>query len=288
MTTVGLVVRPGIERAADLARQVLSYGEQHRISILCEKETADILGDGVTVVDPEKLVSLANPIITLGGDGTLIGIARHVQGPSPVIIGVNFGNLGFLTEIAPEELFPVLESVLQKKAALKRRRMLLVTVKREDKEIFRSQAINDAVVLKGAQEKLLGLDISVGDEGIMRVRADGVIVATPTGSTAYSLAAGGSIAYPSLEVVLITPICPHSLTNRPLILPLNQPITITVPDYSGEVHLTVDGQVSEPIRTGDQITIVWADHEVAYVSSPSCGYFEILRTKLNWGIPNNA
>ena len=288
MTTIGLVVRPGVERATKLARELLTFCEKNKFEILCEDETAQILGQKKLAVSNDTLVAKADPIITLGGDGTLIGIARHIEGPSPVIIGVNFGNLGFLTEIAPEEMFEVLSSVLKGKAEIKTRRMLLVTVEREGEEIFRSQAINDAVVLKGAQEKLLGLDLSVGNEGVMRVRADGIIVATPTGSTAYSLAAGGSIAYPSLDVVLITPICPHSLTNRPLILPLDQQIKIVVPEYTGEVHLTVDGQISVALAKGDQVTIVRANHGVTYVRSPSRGYFEILRTKLNWGIPNNS
>ena len=236
----------------------------------------------------DKLATSADPVVTLGGDGTLIGVARYVQGQSPVMIGVNFGNLGFLTEILPSELFSTISNVLSGSSRFAVRSMLMAEVYRQGELIFSSQAVNDAVVQKGVRERLLDLDLAVDGEAVMRLRADGIIIATPTGSTAYSLSAGGSIAHPSLEVALITPICPHSLTNRPLVLGLDSNIRITVPNYDGKVFLTIDGQVSTQLLPGDALCLQRAKHSVRFVRSPGKSYYDILRTKLNWGIANQS
>jgi NAD+ kinase len=237
-------------------------------------------------VSADELVNRADPIVTLGGDGTLIGVARHVHGASPLFIGVNFGNLGFLTEVRPDEVFSVIERALAKQVRCAERVLLTVQLERDGRVVFESQAVNDVVVQKGARARLPDLDLMVNQQDVARIRADGIIFATPTGSTAYSLAAGGSIAHPSLSVILVTPICPHSLTNRPLILPGSAKIQVTLPQFDDEVLVTVDGQISEQLRTGDIVRVRQAEQTVKFVISPEQGYFDILRTKLNWGRPN--
>lgn len=295
MTFIGLVVRPGIDRAAQLAAEISLWVTEHGHSLAVDEATDTILRsiDGFLIPTPTiaphaDLVSHCGIIITLGGDGTLIGLARHISLNSPPLLGVNFGNLGFLTEISPHEVFPVLEKVLSGNAALGERRMIRATIVRNGQEIFSSQALNDAVLQKEASSRLLEIDLDVNGYPVMRVRADGLITATPTGSTAYALAAGGSIVHPSLEVMLITSICPHSLTVRPLILSLDDVATVTMPPYDGHAVLTLDGQVSHPLLSGDKIQYTRAKHVAKIVLSPTRNYFEILRNKLNWGIANRA
>jgi len=288
MATIGLAIRGGIERAVSLGREIVAWAGPRGHKVLCETETAKLLELSEGGISAQELANKADPIVILGGDGTLIGVGRYVDKNSPTLLGVNFGNLGFLTEIAPEELFGTIESVLAGSAAIGSRSMLLAEVWRGEEKIFSSQAVNDAVVQKGARARLLDLDIAVNGEEIMRLRCDGLIAATPTGSTAYSLAAGGSIVHPSLAVMLVTPICAHSLTSRPLILPLDANFSVSVPSYEGRVFLMIDGQDNVELRSGDVVKITKAKNIVKFVKSSRKSYFDILRTKLNWGIRNRA
>ena len=283
---IGLVIRAGNESVVALAKELVKWCGDRGLQIDVDAQCAKSLKLGVPGLSHREIVERADPIVTLGGDGTLIGAARFVQGASPLFVGVNFGNLGFLTEVRPQELFSVLEGALQKKVSSAERVLLVVQVIRDGKVFFESQAVNDAVVQKGARSPLPELDLSVNEQPVARIRADGIIVATPTGSTAYSLAAGGSIAHPSLSVLLVTPICPHSLTNRPLILPGTSNVGIQVPHFREEVYVTIDGQVSEKLQAGDIVKVSQAKQTVRFVISPEKGYFDILRTKLNWGVPN--
>jgi len=286
MATIGLVIRPGVKEAALLGLELVKWAEERSYKLLAEERTAALLDLQSASVRAEKLAKVADPIVTLGGDGTLIGVARYVQGKGPIILGVNFGNLGFLTEISPEELFSTLESVLLNKAEFGERNLLQADVYRGNKRIFSSAAVNDAVIQKGVRERLLDLDLTVNEQAVMRMRADGLIIATPTGSTAYSLSAGGSIVHPSLDVVLLSPICPHSLTNRPLILPLDFSLKVNFPPYDGELFLSVDGQESTALLPSDEVRVTRSPNTVRFVRSSNKSYFDILRTKLNWGLGN--
>ena len=287
MATIGLVIKPGIERALELGREVVKWGRKAGHDLLFEQGTAELLHQKRGVA-AEKLVHRADPIVILGGDGTLIGVARHVNSHSPLLLGVNFGHLGFLTEVAPSELMTTLRDIFRRKVGIGERNMIQADIFRGREKIFSSQAVNEAVLIKGATDRLMDLDMEVDGEAVMRLRADGVIVATSTGSTAYSLAAGGSIAHPELPVLLVTPLCAHLLASRPLILKLDSEVTLSVPPYDGQVFLSIDGQVSERVLCGDQVKIGRSKHKVRFVRSPSRSYFEILRTKLNWGIANQA
>ena len=292
--TLGLVVRPGNERVTSVARELVQWSASRGFSLKVERWSADsLVPSGVVIpqqdiVDSATLVGIADPIITLGGDGTLIGVARDVQGSSPLFVGVNFGNLGFLTEVKPDEVFEVLQEVLEGKVSCGERVLITTEIVRQGEVVFASQAVNDVVVQKGSRARLPELDLSVNGEDIARIRGDGLIVATPTGSTAYSLAAGGSIAHPSLNILLVTPICPHSLTNRPLILPGTAELSIELPPFDDEVFVVVDGQVSTELQSGDIVKVRKANQTVKFVLSRKHGYFDILRTKLNWGVPNRA
>lgn len=285
---VGLVSKAGVPGARELAGRVSVWARKQGYDLLVEQGSLSDLDHYVMALGREELAVKADPIISLGGDGTLIGVARHVNGHSPLLIGVNFGCLGFLTEVVPQDLFNVLEDVLAGRADVAVRSMLTVEVSRCGQIIFKSQAINEVVVLKGASDRLLTLDISVDGEDVTRIKADGVIVATPTGSTAYSLSAGGSITAPWLPVILITPICAHSLTNRPLIIGDSSMVEVVVPSYEGQVFVNVDGQVSHDLEIGDVVRVRRSLNSVKFVRSSSQSYFRILRTKLNWGLTNHG
>lgn len=283
---IGLVIRPGNQKILNRAKELLTWCAERSIGVEPETQTAQLLEMGVKGCNPAELVQRVTTIVTLGGDGTLIGVARYVKGVSPLFVGVNFGNLGFLTEVRPEELADVLEDALASNVGSAERTLLQVRVEREGAVFFESQAVNDVVVQKGATSPLPDLDLSVNGNAVARIRADGIIFATPTGSTAYSLAAGGSIAHPSVSLILVTPVCPHSLTNRPLILPGSAQIAVELPKFHEEVLVTVDGQVSKALRPGDVIKVSQAKQTVRFVISEDKTYFDILRTKLNWGVPN--
>lgn len=288
MTTkrVGLVIRPGNQQIVTCAQKLLTWCAERSIPVDIERQSAQVLQRHEPGFSAKELVDRADPIVTLGGDGTLIGVARYVKGSSPVFVGVNFGNLGFLTEVPPESVLQALEVALQGKVSCAERVLLHVVVEREGKSVFESQAVNDVVVQKGARAPLPELDLVVNGYDVARIRADGIIFATPTGSTAYSLSAGGSIAHPALSVILVTPICPHSLTNRPLILPGSANIELELPKFHEEVLVTIDGQVSEALKPGDMVKVSQAKQTVRFVISEDKSYFDILRTKLNWGVPN--
>jgi NAD+ kinase len=285
---LGLVVRAGNEKAVALAKELLAWCQERNLEVDVDAQAAKSLKLGTPGLSHREIVERADPIVTLGGDGTLIGAARFVKGKSPLFVGVNFGNLGFLTEVRPTELFPVLENALHNKVPCAERVLLFVQVVRDGNVIFESQAVNDAVVQKGARSPLPELDLSVNEHDVARIRADGIIIATPTGSTAYSLAAGGSIAHPALDIFLVTPVCPHSLTNRPLILPGSSTVGVKLPHFKDDAWVTIDGQVSQQLQSGDFVRITQAKQTVRFVISPDKSYFDILRTKLNWGVPNKA
>ncbi len=288
MATIGLVLRPGVDGVRTLACEISDWAKKNNHTLLVEQGSADVLECTCQTVSADELASQADPIVTLGGDGTLIGLGRHVTSPSPLMVGVNFGTLGFLTEVSPQEVFDVLQTAIDGSASVGERIMLRATVSRNGKEVFSCQAVNDAVIQKGSRDALLDLDLHVQGEDVTRLRADGVILATPTGSTAYSLAAGGSIVHPSLDVVLVTPICAHALTSRPFILPLSFEIDVHIPEYGGEVFLSVDGQESCELTPGDVVSVRRSEHSVRFVLSKSKSYFNILRRKLNWGVANQG
>lgn len=288
---VGIVAKPAHPRAVELTESLLTWLASRAVNVRLDAEIAALLpaaaekdGPGFKVIERSRITAECDPIIVLGGDGTLISVCRHPSPASPVIVGVNLGTLGFLTEIAVDELYPALETVLAGKAALERRNLLQVKVTRAAGGSESFFAFNDIVVNKPELARIFGTEYFVDDKFAAAVHGDGLIIATPAGSTAYSLAAGGSIVHPQVNALLITPICPHSLTNRPLVIPGNSTIRMRLASASEDeqVLLTVDGQQGIEIVFGDEISVTTSDRCVQFVKNQQRNYFQILATKLKW------
>lgn len=239
----------------------------------------------VTIVKKPKLVDVCDLIVVLGGDGTYLSIARLMKNRSVPVMGVNMGQLGFLTEIKRTEALETISSLLRgMPPVISERALLEVTLERKGKIIFHGPVVNDAVVSKGAIARIIELEVGVNGKWLHRVRADGVIVSTPTGSTAYSLAAGGPIIEPSLPALILTAICPHSLTQRPLVIPDSAEIQIHLKQRPGHVFLTLDGQDVVDMKEGDVVNIRrFKKHSLKLISSPTRDYFGLLREKLRFG-----
>ncbi len=222
-------------------------------------------------------------IIVLGGDGTLLGVARHYGHQGIPLLGVNMGGLGFLTEVALPELYSSMEQVLAGHYEVESRMVLTATLFRQGKSIWQEHVLNDAVINKGALARIVELTTWIDDEYLTTYRADGLIVATPTGSTAYTMSAGGPIAYPTLRQIILLPICPFTLSNRPLILPDTVCVAVTLNEKVRDAYLTLDGQVGQELMPGDRVEVRAAPHNLKLVKSPHRSFFQILRTKLGWG-----
>jgi NAD+ kinase len=225
----------------------------------------------------------ADLVVVLGGDGTLIGAARTVGSREVPILGVNLGSLGFLTEITLDELYPAMERCLAGDFEVTERMMLLASVERNGEQVERHRVLNDVVINKGALARIVDMETSVNGRYLTTFKADGLIVSTPTGSTGYSLSANGPILHPSLECISITPICPHTLTNRPLVVAADAQIGIRLSTTEEAVFLTLDGQVGVGLTCGDLVQIKKSDHVTRLVQSRSKDYYSVLRTKLKWG-----
>ena len=289
ISRVGLVAKHNLDAAAGVLAELAGWLEARDMQAVFETDTAALAGlpPGRPTCTRDELPAHCDLIVVLGGDGTLIGMANRIAeaGVDVPILGVNFGSLGFLTEITLAELYESLEAVLSDDAELDRRMMLRACTRRNRTVHAERIVLNDVVITKGALSRIIELSVAVGDQPIMRVRADGLIVATPTGSTAYNLAAGGPIVHPSLDAVLLTPIAPHMLTNRPVIIPASETIRVQslMNNAHDEVFVTFDGQSGHPFLPDDAIEITRAERPLRVVRSPRRTYFDVLRQKLKWG-----
>jgi NAD+ kinase len=244
--------------------------------------TAD---DSVAAVE-RMCAAGAKAIVVLGGDGTFIGMADRIAraGTDVPILGVNFGSLGFLTEITLPELYESLEAVLAGKAVIEPRTMLSAKTLRDSAHFSEHIVLNDIVITKGALSRIIEMSVMVGSDPVTRVRADGLIIATPTGSTAYNLAAGGPIVHPAVEALLLTPIAPHTLTNRPIVIPASTEVHVRpIMESNDEVFVTFDGQSGFPLQPSDTVTVRCASRPLYVVKSGERTYFDVLRSKLKWG-----
>ena len=285
---VGLVAKHNLDAAAGLLAELAGWLEARGVEPVFESHTATLAGlpPGRPTSSSDDLPRECQLIVVLGGDGTLIGTAGRIAqaGANVPILGVNFGSLGFLTEITLPELYESLESVLDGDAEIEERMMLRARTLRGEAVVADRAVVNDAVITKGALSRIIDLSVSVGDELVMQVRADGLIVATPTGSSAYNLAAGGPIVHPAVDAMLLTPIAPHMLTNRPVVLPASSPLCVSpMMDGNDEVYVTLDGQSGHPLEAGDRIEITRSKQSVRLVRATQRTYFDVLRQKLKWG-----
>jgi len=281
--TIGIIYKRSFELARLEAQKLENWLKAKGLAVFSEEvsggENLNSQQDTPSIF-PKDMDSL----VVLGGDGTLLGAARTVGQYGIPILGVNIGGLGFLTEIPLKRLYPAVEMMLQGRLEVESRLMLETRVLRDKSEICRFPVLNDVVINKGALARIIDLDVHINDQFLTTFRSDGLIISTPTGSTAYNLSAGGPVLYPTLTNFVVTPICPFSLTNRPIILPDSDIVSIGMGKESEEeVSLTFDGQVGFDFSYGDRVVIHKSKNKIKLMKSPDQTYFEILRAKLMWG-----
>lgn len=280
--TAGIFSKPGVPAAFDLAPKLVEWLQSRGIAVRYDEQTAVYLGrrDGIPRPDVPEGADLA---IVLGGDGTLLSAARAIGPRAIPLFPVNLGGLGFLTAITVDEVFPELERALRNEHRVGKRRLLHTEVVRRAQVVASYDALNDAVLTKAALARMIDLDAWVDDQLVCAYKADGLIIATPTGSTAYSLSAGGPIIFPSVPAICLTPICPHMLTNRPVIVPETSVVQVHNHGADGEVFLTIDGQIGEPLLNGDRIVCQSSTAPLHLIRPPRMRFFDVLREKLKWG-----
>jgi len=278
---LGIITKPGEPRAEVLTHSIADWTRRHGIALLVNNSFAEI-PPGAETASAKEIAEGSDLLIVLGGDGTMIGAARLVSGRGTPVLGVNLGSLGYLTEFAAEEALPALEEVMGGNFEVDSRMMLDWRVRREGSVVGEGTALNDVVVNKSALARIIEIDCSVGPHYVTTYRADGFIVASPTGSTAYNLSAGGPIICPGTEAISICPICPHTLTNRPLLLPDTANIQLQINTREQEVMLTSDGQTGLPLMAGDRVEVQKSAKTFNTIRSKDKDYFEILRNKLKW------
>ena len=292
MTAVGIVAKARLERAAGHLAQIAAWLEQRKITPVFDPDTAALAraagaNGQLKTVDRDDLPRHVDVIVVLGGDGTLLGTAGRIakaQSDIP-ILGVNFGSLGFLTEVTLPEIFGSLESAINGTAQIEERMMMHVTVGAGTHRLGERVVLNDVVVTQGALSRIIELSVSVDGEFMMRVKADGLIIASPTGTTAYNLSAGGPIVHPQVDGLTITPIAPHTLTNRPVVVPGSSEICVQpiIHDDQSEVFATFDGQALLPLKSEHVVSVRRAHKPLRLIRASERGYFQVLREKLKWG-----
>ncbi len=288
MKRIGIISKRNKPEAVAVTRNLVEWLRPRGVEVYIEEEIEEhfsghLLGPHLKIVDRKELPSRVEMIIVLGGDGTLLSVARQVWSDNIPILGVNLGGLGFLTEISLEELYDVLERVIQSDFKADERDVLNAAVIRRGERVVEFTVLNDAVINKGALARIIDLEISINGEYLNTFQSDGLIISTPTGSTAYNLSAGGPIVYPSLHNLIITPICPHILTNRPIVIPDDMEVRALLKSKQQEVILTLDGQQGFPLEFEDVVEVKKAEGRILLIKSPHRNYFELLREKLKWG-----
>ena len=283
MTRVGLVAKPDAAEAQSVILELLDFFGSRGLTVVLEKETAGLVpAASVAAARKSDLPGQVDLLTVLGGDGTLLSMARAVGDLGMPILGVNLGGLGFLTATTLEEMLPALDTLLSGGMEVEERMLLSARLVRGGQAIGEYIALNDVVITKSAMSRIIDLAVSVGGRHAISYRADGLIISTPTGSTAYNLSAGGPILFPTMDAVVLTPIAPHTLSNRPIVVPAAQRIEVTL-RVDQDVMLTMDGQVGVPLREGDAVEVQKAAARIRLVRFPQKDFFSVLRTKLKWG-----
>jgi len=283
MKTVAIVSKPMKPELRQIVPEVVGWLRRHEYTVITDRETCEYTTFDCESTDREALASLRpDLLIVLGGDGTLLSAARAVAPIGTPILAVNLGSLGFLTEVPLEDLYTALEAVHAGEGEPDNRGMVHAALMRGEQVITEHHALNDVILSKSTIARLVAFEISINNEFVSSYRGDGLIVATPTGSTAYSLAAGGPILTPSVAGLVISPICPHALTHRPVVVPETVEIEILVQNADEEAFLSIDGQIGIPVLQGDKLVCRKSPH-VTHLLHLRKTFFEVLRTKLKWG-----
>lgn len=281
--SVGIISRPRREELAAVVPPLLAWLEQRNVQVLCDQETVSCLTPARRAHPREELPPLVDMLIVLGGDGTLLAAARLMTDRNVPVLPINLGSLGFLTSVTLDDMYGVLEQALYGQVRYSERVMLDAQVIRKGQMVHHARALNEAVLNKTALSRIIDLQLSVDGEFVCDYKADGLIVSTPTGSTAYSLAAGGPIVYPAVSAFIITPICSHTLTNRPLVLPDTAHLEVSYSAGDVPIYLTLDGQVGVELLPRDRVGVVAAPERLRLVRPQKKTYFGVLRDKLKWG-----
>ena len=280
--SVGIVSRPRRTDISTVVPPLLDWLAERGVTAILDQETAACLSSGAGR-PREELPSSADMLIVLGGDGTLLAAARLMSVRNIPILPVNLGALGFLTSVTLDDLYPVLDLAIRGEARYSERVMLESRVIRAGQTFHHARALNDAVLNKAALARIVDLQLHIDGEFVCNYKADGLIISTPTGSTAYSLAAGGPIVYPIVSAFIITPICPHTLTNRPLVIRDTAQIEVEFQGADSQIYLTLDGQVGVELAPGDRVTLAALPERLRLVRPQQKSYFSVLRDKLKWG-----
>jgi len=279
---VGIILKRQDARVRSIVSDIIPWLQSRQVDVFLDQDSSELRPPGIRAVPPQEMAKQVEVVSVFGGDGTLLHAARLVGASGVPILGINLGSLGFLTEVKLDEVYGAFEGLLSGKYQLEDRVLLDVEVLRGKKLEAHYLALNDAVINKGALARIIELEVSVNSQPVLLTRADGLIISTPTGSTAYSLAAGGPILYPTLEAFIIAPICPHTLTNRPVVIPDRHVVEICL-RHGTEVMLTVDGQVGMPLEQQDCLRIRRAQSTLKLVMPFGNSFFKLLREKLRWG-----
>ncbi|MFQ5898312.1 MAG: NAD(+)/NADH kinase [Candidatus Methylomirabilia bacterium] len=283
MKRIGIVAKTDWPEAREVVPRLAEWLAVQGKQVILEKETAPLVPAASSAVGKSDLPPQVDLLVVLGGDGTLLSVARLVGDLGVPILGVNLGGLGFLTATTLEELFAALERVFAGQMLLEERMMLAARVHRQGARVAEYVALNDVVITKSAMSRIVKLAVAVAGQAATDYRADGLIISTPTGSTAYGLSAGGPIVYPTMDAIVLTPICSHTLTNRPIVLPPTVTVEITLLTEHQDVMLTLDGQEGIALTTRDTVEVRQAAPRIRLVRFPQTHFFSVLRDKLKWG-----
>lgn len=281
MKKIGIIAKPKAS-AGDILRQVVSWCDTKKLLFFMDKETADVI-DYDKAYQKESIPSLVDMVIVMGGDGTLLSIARLCYKHNVPILGVNLGSLGFITSVTQDELFISLDQILGGAYKIEERVMLNAEIYREGKRLKNFTVLNDVVVSRGILARVIELEIFINKNYVARYQADGIMVSTPTGSTAYCLATGGPILYPTINALVLVPICPHTLANRPIVIPDDVTLQIRITSSQEDVYATMDGQEGFKLEYKDRIEVFKADDSIKLIHPPKKDHYQVLRKKLNWG-----
>lgn len=283
MKTIGILTKPKFPDVTRILRELVTWLREHGKEVAVDGKAAALLGEPAVYTNAQ-IASLSDLLLVLGGDGTMLNAARLVEERQVPILGVNMGGLGFLTETTIEHLFPTLEKVFANDYLLEERLMLRARIDRHGEHVASPTVLNDVVVSKGTLARMVEIQILIDGQFVTNLRGDGLIISTPTGSTAYSLSAGGPVVNPIVEGLILTPICPHTLTHRPLVVESKSVIEVILTSHEEGAMATFDGQVGVSLSHGDRIAIRTSDHRAKLVRFPDRTYYEVLRKKLNWGL----
>lgn len=281
MKKIGIICKSGRPEPPEILKELLPRLRKKGFEIFLDIETALILK--MEGYPRSRIPSLVDMVIVLGGDGTMLNVARLVCERGIPILGVNLGGLGFITEVQMSELYEEMDKVFSGECLCEERMMLTALIHRHGEKIAEYTVLNDVVINKGALARIIDLETFINKAYVTTFKADGLIVSTPTGSTAYSLSAGGPVLYPTLDSIVLTPICPHNLTNRPIVLPDDVLIEVILKSMSEDVFLTLDGQVGFSLRKDDVVEVKRSPFKTKLLIPVERDYFQVLRTKLKWG-----